>query len=42
MIDLEGYYLHNSLSDLNQPSIYVQDFLDQETLSKDQLLICAS
>jgi hypothetical protein len=42
MIDPEGYYLHNSSSDLNQPSVYAQEFLDRESLSKDQLLICAS
>ncbi|KAJ5168141.1 uncharacterized protein N7482_003735 [Penicillium canariense] len=40
--DPEGYYFHNSSSDLNRPLVWSEDELSRNSLSDDQLLTCAS
>jgi SpoVK/Ycf46/Vps4 family AAA+-type ATPase len=42
MVDPEGYYLHNTSSELNRPWVYDSNFLSRDNLSDDRLLICAS
>ncbi|GKZ29803.1 hypothetical protein AbraIFM66950_006553 [Aspergillus brasiliensis] len=42
MVDPAGYYLHNTSSELNQPWVRSEGFLDTVGLTDDQFLICAS
>ncbi|KAL2857203.1 AAA family ATPase [Aspergillus pseudoustus] len=42
MVDPEGYYLHNSSSELNSPVVYMQDVLEVKDLPEGQVIFCAA
>ncbi|KAL3465573.1 P-loop containing nucleoside triphosphate hydrolase protein [Aspergillus heterothallicus] len=42
MVDPEGYYLHNSSSELNNPIVLMQDVMDVKDLTEDDIIFCAA